>query len=225
MHRPTDVFSRQGALAAAGAGWLGVAVQTLAAGIALGFSIAAPPGPVTALSVQRAASRSWFSGWLVSLGATVADGAFFAVTYLGMGRLLSAELRGALFVPGGVLMLYLALSTARRTAARAGAPPDVPRGQSWTRSPFLAGLSMGLTNPYQLGWWVAVGGGMVSEYGGGIAAGFFAGIFIWTLALAVAVHASARRYRLVAPYVSYASAALMGCFGAWFLWSGLTAVF
>lgn len=197
-------------------------LQILLTGVAFGFSVSAPPGPVLALSAQRVVSRSWLSGWLVTLGATAADAVFFVVVYYGLLRLVSAQARGALFVPGGILMLYLAISAARTARAKGSPPLRERRPLSWTDSPFLTGLSMGLTNPYQLGWWVAIGGGMVAEYGGGIAAGFFAGILAWTLVFTAAVYKGVQTYARLAPYVSYAAAFIMGCFGGWFIWSGLS---
>jgi threonine/homoserine/homoserine lactone efflux protein len=202
------------------------ALQVLLSGVALGFSIAAPPGPVTALSAQLVVSRSWLSGWLVMLGATVADGAFFILTYFGVARLVTPEERGVLFVLGGLLMLYLAFSTVR-TAGRRDAGTFPPRSSRWSstkarRSPFLLGLSIGLTNPYQLGWWIAVGAGMVSDFGASVAVGFFVGILAWTVMVTALVHEGVRRYQRLSPVIAYASAAIMVGFGSWFLVVGLS---
>jgi threonine/homoserine/homoserine lactone efflux protein len=200
------------------------ALQTLISGVALGFSIAAPPGPVMALAAQKVASRSWLSGWLVLLGATVADGIFFALTFYGVTRFVGPALRSLLFVVGGALMVYLAVSTARN-ARRLDASAAFSRPTRWSssgRSPFLLGLSLGLTNPFQLGWWVAVGAGMVSEYGSSIAVGFFAGILLWTAVFSALVHAGVARYERLAPVISFASATIMAGFGLWFLALGLS---
>ena len=202
-------------------------LQIFLSGAALGFSIAAPPGPVSALSAQQVASRSWAAGWLLMLGATAADGIFFVLTYYGVARLVTAEERGVLFVVGGALLLYLALATVRRAVRL---PWGSLSGSSrWTsspvrRSPFLLGLSVGLTNPYQLAWWVAVGAGMVADFGGTVAIGFFVGIVSWTLAFTTLVHAGVRRYQRLAPAIAYASAAIMVGFAAWFLVEGLLTV-
>ena len=202
-------------------------LQILLSGVALGFSIAAPPGPVTALSAQQVVSRSWLSGWLVMLGATAADGIFFVLTYYGVSELVTARERNILFVVGGVLMLYLAFSTLRR-AGRPETGSSPSRSGRWSssassagRSPFLLGLSMGLTNPFQLGWWVAIGAGMVAEFGGSVAVVFFVGILSWTVIFTAVVHAGVTRYRRLSPVIAYASAAIMAGFGFWFLGVGL----
>jgi len=164
------------------------------------------------------------------LGATAADAIFFVLTYYGVARLVTPGERGALFVLGGVLMLYLALSTFKR-AGRQDTGSFPSRTNRWSsspvgRSPFLLGLSMGLTNPYQLGWWVAIGAGMVAEFGASVAAGFFVGILSWTLIFTALVHEGVRRYQRLSPLISYASAAVMAGFGLWFLGVGLlTSVF
>ena len=196
-------------------------LQLLLTGFALGISIAAPPGPVTALAAAQVASKSWLSGWLVTAGATTADVVFFVLTYFGIARNVTLDERGALFLGGGILMLYLSYST----LARARRPVVEARGPPRTRSPSLLGLGMGLTNPFQLGWWVAVGAGMVAEFGLNIAAGFFMGIVGWTLVFTAAVSTGVARYRRLAPSISYASAALMAAFGVWFLVEGALTLF
>jgi threonine/homoserine/homoserine lactone efflux protein len=127
-------------------------------------------------------------------------------------------------VIGGVLMVYLAssiLKTARRRRVVSASPPGRWSSSWMRRFPFLMGLSMGLTNPYQLGWWVAIGAGMVAEFGGSVAVGFFVGILSWTVIFSSLVHTGVRRYERLAPLISYASAAIMAGFGLWFLGLGL----
>jgi len=161
------------------------------------------------------------------LGATAADGIFFVLTYYGVARLVTPGERGILFILGGALMLYLALSTVRM-AARQHVGSSLSSSGRWSsspmrRSPFALGLAVGLTNPYQLGWWVAVGAGMVSDFGGGVAVGFFVGIVSWTVVFTVLVYKGVRRYQRLSPVIAYASAAIMVGFGAWFLVEGFLA--
>jgi len=156
----------------------------------------------------------------VTAGATTADGVFFVLTYFGVARLVTSGERAVLFALGGALMLYLAFSTVRSASRTEMAPQPSPRA----RSPFLMGLTLGLTNPFQLGWWVAIGAGMVSQFGASIAVGFFAGIVAWTLFMTALVSSGVARYRHLAPLIAYASGALIAAFGLWFLGEGLTAV-
>jgi threonine/homoserine/homoserine lactone efflux protein len=202
-------------------------LEIFLSGVTLGLSIAAPPGPVTALSAQQAVSRSWLAGWQVMLGATLSDAIFFVMAYYGVARLVTPGERDLLFVLGGLLMLYLAFSILRNARRRQDASAPRRESQWWLSSssirrfPFLLGLSMGLTNPYQLGWWIAIGAGMIAAFGGSIAVGFFVGILSWTVIFTAVVHAGVKRYERLSPLIAYASAALIAAFALWFLGVGL----
>jgi len=156
------------------------------------------------------------------LGATVADGVFFVLTYFGVARLVDPGERSVLFVVGGAFLLYLAFSTATKIRPALSAWPQGAPERPAGKSSFTLGLTMGLTNPYQLGWWIAIGANMIADYGLSIAIGFFAGIVAWTLILTGTVHAGVRRYQRLAPIIAALSAVIMAAFGVWFLGVGLS---
>ena len=193
--------------------------QVFVSGVILGISIAAPPGPVNAAAAYHI-TRSWLAGWLTLLGATTADGIFFVLTYFGLTALIaSGEVREILFVAGGAFMLYLAYSTLRSARDPPGTAP--PRAG---RFPYILGLTIGLTNPFQLAWWIAVGIGMISSFGLSIVVGFFAGILAWTIFFATLLHAGISRYRRIYPVLVYASGAILIGFGVWFLYTAISSL-
>src|SRR2546427_5838783 len=55
-------------------------VATVLAGLGIGLSLAAPPGPVNAIIASQTVTRSWRAGFLVGIGATTADSIFLAVS-------------------------------------------------------------------------------------------------------------------------------------------------
>ena len=191
--------------------------QVFLTGVVLGISIAAPPGPVNAATAYQV-TRSWMAGWATLLGATTADAIFFVLTYYGVTSLVvSGYVRNLLFVAGGCLMFYLAYATLRS----AGRPPQE---QKKSGRPYLLGLTVGLSNPFQLGWWLAVGVGMVTTFGFSIVFGFFAGIVAWTLLFASLLREGVTRYKTVYPYVVYASGLILLGFGVWFLFTALSSL-
>jgi len=195
-----------------------VAWQIFVSGVVLGITIAAPPGPVNAASAQQA-TRSWLSSWMVLFGATTADGIFFVLTYYGLTAFIASEsAKEALFLLGGALMLYLAFITLR-SARR---PLEGRKKRSGY--PYLLGLSIGISNPFQLAWWVTVGIGMISTFGLSIVFGFFSGIVAWTLLFATLLHASVTRYARAYSVVVYASGVILAGFGVWFLYSATNAL-
>lgn len=193
--------------------------QVFLTGAVLGLSIAAPPGPVNAAAAYQV-TKSWLAGWLTLLGATTADGIFFLLTYFGLTALISSgEVRNILFVVGGFLMLYLAYSTLKKAKRR------VQAGSAKAgRFPYFLGLSIGLTSPFQIAWWVAVGVGMISSFGLSIFVGFFAGILLWTLCYSTLLHAGVSRYSRIYPVLVYVSGAILLGFGVWFLYTAISAL-
>ncbi len=147
------------------------------AGILLGLSIAAPPGPANAMIATHAVTRKhWWAGSIVGLGAMTADAAFLVITYL-LGRAIqpSEETLIAVYSLGAVVMFYFAYG-----ASKAWRKPPVERLQEVkpTHS-YLSGLTIGLTNPYQILWWLTAGLAFIQSVGPAIVAGFFCGIMIW----------------------------------------------
>lgn len=129
------------------------------------------------------------------------------------------EARDLLFVVGGVFTLYFAYSTLRQAKAMPASGPA--RGG---RFPYLLGLTIGLTNPFQLAWWIAVGIGMVSTFGLSIVAGFFVGIIAWTLFFSTILRVGLTRYRRIYPVLVYVSGAILVLFGLWFLYSAISSL-
>src|SRR5438046_7637073 len=57
-------------------------LATVLAGIGIGLSLGAPPGPVNAIIASQTVTRSWRAGFLVGVGATTADTIFLVVASL-----------------------------------------------------------------------------------------------------------------------------------------------
>ncbi|MDA4136581.1 MAG: LysE family translocator [Thaumarchaeota archaeon] len=191
--------------------------QVFLSGVGLGISIAAPPGPVNAAAAYQV-TKSWFAGWSTLLGATTADAIFFLLTYFGLTALIaSGEVRDLLFVLGGCFMLYLAYTTLRDAGGE-------PRQEKKAGTPYVLGLTIGLSNPFQLAWWIAVGIGMISTFGLSIIFGFFTGIMVWTLLYSTLLRTGINRYREVYPYLVYASGAILVAFGVWFLFTAVSSL-
>ncbi len=193
-------------------------LTTLLTGVVLGLSIAAPPGPVNATAAYEVGTKSWLSGWLVELGATTGDGIFFVLTYYGLTKLIAGgRLSQALFLIGGFILLYLAYSTLRNARLK-----TISRSKSGRKSPYLLGLSVAMTNPYQIIWWITVGVGMVSNFGLSILLGLFAGILAWTVIYTTVLSVGLARYQKAYPFVMGASGLILAVFGIWFLITALS---
>ncbi len=185
------------------------------AGIALGLSIAAPPGPVNALMAAQAISSSRLSGFLVGLGAMTSDATFLAITYILSGLLAINEFaRGILSFVSFLLMLFLAYLT-WQSSKRIDLTP-----KKSMHIPYLTGLTVGLTNPFQLSWWMSAGLSLVSSIGLIIMIGFFTGILIWITSFPSLLSWVGKGKPWVYRAVIYLSVVLLLAFAAWFFYNG-----
>lgn len=182
-------------------------VEDLLFGLLLGFSLAAPPGPMNAW-IASVAARSYRAGVLTGLGAMTADGILGAAVYL-LDR--SVDLGSVLrfvYLLGAAVMALLAFLLLRR-------PNDAPSPPA-DRSAYARALGIGLSNPFQLVWWLTAG--VAFAYLGGLAllAGLFGAILVWVVSFPGLVHVGVRRWPSVERAVRFASGAILVAFAVYF---------
>ncbi len=183
---------------------MGIALS-LAAGVGLGLSLAAPPGALNALIAREAGRHGFLPAVKTGLGAPVADVLFLAILVLGLDRVL--EVPGLVRVAaaaGAVLMAYFAVTTWRS--------PDEAPEEGLPRATFAAAFAMAITNPYQIGWWVSGGYVFLQRQGLWGMAGLLVGIFGWVVGFSWLVSRGAQRWAWFKPVVRLGSALLLGAF-------------
>jgi threonine/homoserine/homoserine lactone efflux protein len=217
-------------------------VLSFLAGILFGLSLAAPPGPMNAIIAEESVVRGWLAGVISGTGAMTADIVFFLLAFAGVATVVEQwpALRGTMITLGGLLMLYFAydaVNSAQSTLTGDGVPGD-SRG-------FEKALVLGLTNPFQILFWLTVGvallepgtidilshmpyvgdaaeGLLIVETGSvALLAGFFGGIVVWITGFPALLVVTDRRVDSLAPVVAGASALILVGFGFLFLWDGL----
>lgn len=194
-------------------------------GLLIGFSIAAPVGPIGILCIRRTLAEGRASGFLSGLGAATADALYGCVAGFGL-TVVSAFLvdqRAWIQLIGGVFLLALGVRTLRSKPAERAAPASAGRGLAGS---YLSTLLLTLTNPMTIisfaGIFAALG---VAETGGSLAeaawlvAGVFAGSAAWWLLLSGGVGLMRDRIASgVLLWVNRASGAVLLAFGAVAVW-------
>ncbi|WP_048062705.1 LysE family transporter [Caldivirga maquilingensis] len=191
------------------------AVYEYLLGLALGLSLAVPPGPMNAL-IAAEALKTPLHGTAVGAGAMSADATLMIITYF-LYRLVKPYVSYVYFIGGGV-MIYLAVLMLRPSRITASA-----HGLGGVLRNYTKGYVMGVTNPYQIGWWLSAGLTLISIMGVFSIAGLFTGILAWIITYPLAVYTGKRylggRYEIIVKTVS--GAAIMG-FALYFMYIGLT---
>lgn len=198
-------------------------LPALLKGLIIGFSIAAPVGPIGLLCIRRTLADGPAHGFASGLGAASADAVYGAIAGFGVvlvtDALLGAQV--ALKLVGGLMLLWLGWSTLR---ARPAERPAEARGGGGLAGAYASTFALTLANPATILSFAAVFGGLGVSAGGGdgtstgvaalLVAGVFTGSALWWLGLSASVGAFRRRVTPAAMLrINRASGAVLGGFG------------
>lgn len=158
-------------------------LDMLGRGFALGFSIAAPVGPIGVLCIRRTLAEGRVAGLLSGLGAATADAVYGALAALSLTLITNVlvGISGWLRLLGGLYLLYLALHIFRAAPVTGVAL----RGRGWL-SAYASTFALTLANPMTIMSFVAIFAGLGVEAGGAareLVAGVFGGSALWWLLL------------------------------------------
>ncbi len=161
-------------------------------GLVIGFSIAAPVGPIGVLCIRRTLAEGRVSGLVSGLGAASADAVYGCIAGFGLtfiSNLLVSQ-QVWLRLIGGLFLLYLGIQTFRAQPARDAA---LSKGNGLVGA-YASTFSLTLTNPLTILSFTAIfaGLGMASAGGNYISAavlvlGVFMGSALWWLVLSSGV--------------------------------------
>jgi threonine/homoserine/homoserine lactone efflux protein len=194
-------------------------------GMLIGFSIAAPVGPIGLLCIQRTLTHGRWAGILSGLGAASADAVYGGIAGFGLASLANRLLawQTELQLLGGLFLLYLGWRTWQAPLAVEQAQVPATRAGLWSH--YLSTLALTLTNPVTILAFLGIFAGLgLAAEGGNFAAatllvlGVFTGSLLWWLLLAGGI--GLLRGRLPPPAlrgINRASGALIAGFGIWAL--------
>ncbi len=146
-------------------------VPLIIKGFLLGWSVAWPPGPISAEMVRRGLERGFLPAWALGLGACSGDFLWAVAVSLGAGALINVPgVRPVLGVVSIGLLLFLAWTFGRGAwrAWQAGRTPDAvaatpARRFDSTHGAYALGFTLALTSPWNIAFWLGVIG---SQAGG-----------------------------------------------------------
>jgi threonine/homoserine/homoserine lactone efflux protein len=157
-------------------------------GIIIGFSIAAPVGPIGVLCIRRTLAQGRGAGLASGLGAASADAMYGCIAGFGL-TFISGFLVGQQFwlrLIGGLFLCYLGVRTLLARPAESAAPA----GNNGLLGAYFSTLFLTLTNPVTILAFAAIFAGLgiagaVGGYGSAaiLVLGVFLGSALWWLIL------------------------------------------
>jgi threonine/homoserine/homoserine lactone efflux protein len=182
-------------------------------GLLLGFSLTIPPGPMNAFIASQSV-RSFREGVVAGFGAMSADMVLGLLVFALHSEVdLSGELR-AVYLVGAAVMVYLGTGLLRRGSAPP--PPETAGARTYAKA-----LGLGLSNPFQIAWWLTAG--LAFAYLGGwvLFVALFGAIAVWIVAFPWVVHTGTARRPKLARFVVVASGVILFAFAAYFVYLAL----
>ena len=162
--------------------------------ILLGITLAAPVGPAGVAVIQAGLRFGFWRAFLTGLGITSADLTYMLVVYFGLSGFVNIPLVKILIWSMGALILaYLGLQSIREGGRKIDF--EGPAAPS-TRSPFLVGYLVNISNPIAVVFWLGIFGSLISASAGshpglvGLLKGstILIGIMIWHTSMSVLTH-------------------------------------
>ena len=158
-------------------------------GFVLGFSIAAPVGPIGVLCIRRTLAEGKACGFVSGLGAATADASYGFIAAFGLASIAALLLsyQRPIRIAGGLFLFYLAAKTYLSRPAKPAANGEVAVSlwKAYASTAFLT-----LTNPATIVSFIAVfsGLGLLTGHNdylgaGSMVLGVFLGSSLWWLIL------------------------------------------
>ena len=197
----------------------------LAQGVVLGFSIAAPVGPIGVLCIRRTLQNGFKSGLASGLGAASADAVYGAIAAAGLT--LAADFltnqQAWLGMLGGAFLLFLGVRTFRSP------PPEADGGDSEKNKlggDYLSTFLLTLSNPITILSFAALFGGLSAQGGAAshagaylLVLGVFTGSALWWLTLTTGVSLFRSRFSQgIMRWVNRAAGVVIFIFGLVMVW-------
>jgi threonine/homoserine/homoserine lactone efflux protein len=190
---------------------------SLAAGILIGLSLAAPPGPVNAIIAAESVKKSYLNGMKVGLGAMTADATFLVITLVGVTVLFTGDaVKIIVSLAGGLILAYMAV-----TILKDFNKPLKEDGKEKLKNPYLTGLTIGITNPAQILWWLTAGAALIANFNAPGIVGFFIGIGLWVSSFSMTLHFARKKAVWMYPAVTLVSGVVLLFFSALLIYGAI----
>lgn len=129
--------------------------------ILLGFTLAAPIGPVNSARLDKGIKNGFWHAWVVGVGSMIADGIFMLMVYLGMVHFLEIPIMQIfLWLFGGFILIYTGIEgMVKANSLTLGDN----RGKDSLLKCFLTGFIMSISSPISILFWLGIYGSVLAK--------------------------------------------------------------
>jgi threonine/homoserine/homoserine lactone efflux protein len=129
--------------------------------IILGFTLAAPIGPVNSARLDKGIKNGFWHAWIVGAGSMIADGVFMLLVYLGMVQFLGIPVvQIFLWLFGGFVLIYSGIESIKNANT---ITLSYSRQKDSLFKCFLTGFIMSITSPLSILFWLGIYGSVLAK--------------------------------------------------------------
>jgi threonine/homoserine/homoserine lactone efflux protein len=138
-----------------------LSISILLSYILLGFTLAAPIGPVNSARLDKGIKNGFWHAWIVGAGSMIADGLFMLMVYLGMVHFLEVPIiQIFLWLFGGFILIYPGIEA---LANMNSLTLTDSRGKDSLIKCFVIGFIISITSPLSILFWLGIYGSIVAK--------------------------------------------------------------
>lgn len=129
--------------------------------IILGFTLAAPIGPVNSARLDKGIKNGFWHAWIVGVGSMIADGIFMLMVYLGMVHFLEVPIvQIFLWLFGGFILIYSGFESIKNANTIS---LNYSRANDSLLKCFLTGFVLSITSPLSILFWLGIYGSVLAK--------------------------------------------------------------
>jgi threonine/homoserine/homoserine lactone efflux protein len=138
-----------------------VSIPILASYIILGFTLAAPIGPVNSARLDMGIKNGFWHAWVVGVGSMIADAIFMLMVYLGMVQFLGIPIvQIFLWLFGGFILIYSGVESIKGANS---INLNYRREKDSLFKCFMTGFIMSITSPLSILFWLGIYGSVLAK--------------------------------------------------------------
>ncbi|MFJ5713072.1 LysE family transporter [Neobacillus sp. NPDC093127] len=138
-----------------------MSISILISYLILGFTLAAPIGPVNSARLDKGVKNGFWHSWIVGTGALIADVIFMLLVYLGMVQFLDIPMiQIFLWLFGGFVLIYSGIESIKNSN---NITLNYSRKKESLFKCFLTGFILSITNPLSILFWLGIYGSILAK--------------------------------------------------------------
>ena len=138
-----------------------MSISILVSYVFLGFTLAAPIGPVNSARLEKGIKNGFWHAWVVGFGSMLADACFMLMVYLGMVQFLGIPVvQIFLWIFGAFILIYTGIESIIK--ANTLTFTSIRDKDSLLKC-FLIGFFMSITSPLSILFWLGIYGSVLAK--------------------------------------------------------------